>query len=1148
MSALKAYGLTPWGAWFIDALLGFDESGRLARGLSYANTGKVAELEVEGCVARARVQGHSMPWYSVSIAFKPLPEREREKLFALIEEEPMLLARIASGDSPPELIERLKKEDVELIPARWSDMRRACDCPDWGDPCKHMAAVYYTIAKAIDRDPRLLFRLRGIDLGARFGAERKGEVRAEARAKPPYAPVPRRLPDGAPAAPHFGSYLNFILSLTPPRPAFCPGDFSTVLAEFYHEAARAALSFEDGAGRPEESGLERLFSSARYSVLMEGGRPSLSVEPGVGARRRLSLLAAGEAFLGFSSGEGSEGYRFLFYLFRLLASIRSASAFAPEPERKGDALRVVWRPLPKAREVNEALDELARFEPGLLAQDAPKGSAVSGRATVELLSEAYLSQWVQSLRFRPRGERAAERAFVELFFGGRALDVSRPGERELPEAIGAWLAVYSLDFGRYRYRLTIEADRGSEAAFRLGLAVLPPAEETPSPGATARAATKPVELKDAGKRLGLEALRAPAALSSYLPELLGLSSRRRIRIEEERLAFFLGEAGRLLSRLGVEVAIPKALRKELKPRLVLAVDKRTSGPLTSYLDLEGLLSYDWRVAVGDELLDLAAFERLVKSKRPLVLFRDGFARLDPAEAARLIERAKEGRGREALGLIAARAAGDAVFSADAEELVGAFLAEREFPLPAGLKAELRPYQERGYRWAMSNLERGFGCIIADDMGLGKTIEAIAVMLGLEEEGRLDDGVLVVAPAALLTNWERELARFAPGLSVSRYHGAGRRLDGASKVRLSTYQTVARDARKLAERPFSLLLVDEAHLLKNAAAKQTEAVKSLGAAHRLALSGTPVENRLEDLRSLFDFAVPGYLGASADFRREWRIPIEVGRDAEKAERLRRVTGPFLLRRLKTDRSIIEDLPEKVEIDEYAKLSGEQAALYESVVQKGLEDAAAADSQANRRALVLKLITSLKEVCDHPRVYDKESPPEAALSGKCGLLLSLLEEILEGREKVIVFSQYVETLRLLASVIGKELSEEALLYHGGMSKRERDLAVDRFQNEASARVFLVSLKAGGLGLNLTAASRVIHYDLWFNPAVESQATDRAFRIGQRRNVFVHRFITEGTFEEKIDAMLKSKRELADMSVASGESWLSRMSDAELKEIFG
>jgi SNF2 family DNA or RNA helicase len=335
-------------------------------------------------------------------------------------------------------------------------------------------------------------------------------------------------------------------------------------------------------------------------------------------------------------------------------------------------------------------------------------------------------------------------------------------------------------------------------------------------------------------------------------------------------------------------------------------------------------------------------------------------------------------------------------------------------------------------------------------------------------------------------------------------------------------------------------------MKNAETRISRTVKQLRSKYRLALSGTPVENRLEDLRSLFDFILPGYLGSAAEFREQYRVPIEVMRNRGQADALRKITAPFLLRRVKTDKAIIKDLPEKIVVNEYVALEKSQAALYESVVAESIEKSEKIES-TERSSLILTLLTSLKQICDHPRVFDKESPAVSGLSGKAQLLLALLEEILANHEKTLVFSQYVETLDCLERIIKSELGEPPLIYHGGLSQSARSEVINRFQNESAARILLISLRAGGLGLNLTAASRVIHYDLWYNPAVENQATDRAFRIGQKRNVFVHRFITKNSFEEKIDAMITSKRELADMTVASGESWIARMSHEELKALF-
>lgn len=1184
MAARTTYGITAWGRWFAEALEGFDENGRLSRGKSYANTGKVFELSAEGRVVTAKVEGRSEPWYRVTIAFPPLGKPQQEELRKLIASDPMLLARVEAGESPPEFALALKKRGIDLIPTSWDSMKRSCSCPDWGDPCKHMAAVYYLLAKEIDRDPRLLFRLRGIELpSSRRGAATAAPAKRTASrrgAKASGTPSPARaaldpalsgrmasvgvaapiaMPKEPPSSPIFESYANFIISLIPPSTALSSEDFSLALAEFYHRALSAAAREEYGdAPHSADDSMERRFSQARYSIelpeacasgrasVAASERPLLSVTARGEGEMKLSLLSASAFFLGFSSPEGNDAYRFLYYLFRLLRALRSAAAFVPIPVTDKDELRVAWQPLPRAKDVQAALMEMAAYDPGILkVKGRGRGKNVQGprgRACVDYLVAAFLLEWVKSLGFRPTGMKAGQRNLVELFFDRGSMDCSRPGERGLPGALASWLAIYAIDFGHDRYRLTIDSDGEGVPAFDLKMDLMVQGGKGERPKAMA--------LKKAASLMGAEVLAGPAALSSYLPELRSLAAERSVRVAEDRLTFFLGEAPKLLSMLGFEVILPKSLRKALEPRLVLTAEASGSRALRSYLDIGDVLSYDWRVAIGDETLSLKDFERLVKSQKAVVLFHDGFVRIDPEEAARLIERAKAARsaakGLRPIDALKARFAGEAIFSADAEEIVASLFRERELPKPRGLTATLRPYQERGYRWIATNLLSGFGCILADDMGLGKTVQAIAVMERFEEDGLLPDGVLVVAPAALLSNWERELAKFAPGLAVSVYHGAKRSLNRASRVFLTTYQTVARDLRDLEGVAFSLLVVDEAHLLKNAATKASVAVKSLRSTYRLALSGTPVENRLEDLRSIFDFALPGYLGGAAEFKREWRVPIEVDRDAKKGEELKRITSPFLMRRLKTDKSIIDDLPDKVETDEYARLSPAQAALYKGVVDKGLSDLDEAEGAIARQALLLGLFTSLKQICDHPRVYDKESPPLPALSGKCGLLLALLEEILERREKVLVFSQYVQTLDVLKTVIGEALGEESLVYHGGMSAKKRDEAVFAFQNDDAQRVMLVSLKAGGLGLNLTAASRVIHYDLWFNPAVESQATDRAFRIGQTKDVFVHRFITLGTFEEKLDAMIKSKRELAEMSVSSGESWLSRMSDEEVKAI--
>ncbi|MDR1929918.1 MAG: DEAD/DEAH box helicase [Treponema sp.] len=1140
--AKQRYGLTPWGSWFIDVLDSYKMGARLDRGRSYANTGKVLSLDIREGRASARVKGNYRPSYKVEIGFSPLAEKKR--VLEIIEEDPALLARIAAGELPETFLNKLKREGIHLIPKRWKEMKRSCSCPDYGDPCKHMAALYYIIAREIDADPRILFRLRGMELGELYG--NFGAAPAEKPA-PPFAveaaSSPRNRPPEPPDFPEIPHCTELISSLLPPSPPFCEGDFTLALAEFYHLAAR----FRPWLDAAADAGEEHVFSRSRWtlecSAPRPGAAPVLAGETLGGEKMLLSVYEAFLRFRSFSSDDGTGSYSFLLYLFKFLNLLCAAGAFIPCVLTEGDKLRILWKPFDRLPLVKGALETLAAYEDSmLLLRSSPrKKTFAGGLSVVNLLSSAFLGEWVKRNYFPQRkGRTGIPGDLMDLFFQGKVLDVASPALRSLPLAIDHWLAVLHTDFAAWKYHFTLKpsASRDKDTAdFSLFMDLIVESEK----------GREKIPLKEAVKKTGtIEVLKAPTALSNYLPELKTLSSRSSVRLSEEQLVNFLDNAAGLLSRLGIEVTLPKNLHRELKPRLVLQASGKGAS-LVRYLDLESLLDWEWKIAIGDVVLSPAEFAALVKQKRALVRFRDSFIRIDPAELARLLKKTQEEKEPTVNDFLKAHFSGDAILSVDAERIVERLFEERNFPVPEALKVALRPYQFRGYNWACSLLLAGFGAVLADDMGLGKTVQSIAALLRLKEEGLLGDKCLVVAPASLLENWERELGRFAPSLAVSRYHGTRRSLAAESDVYLTTYQTAVRDSEKLMGRPFSLLIVDEAHLMKNAETRGSKTVKQLRSQYRLALSGTPVENRLEDLRSLFEFILPGYLGSQARFKESYRIPIEVLRQKEPAEKLRKITAPFLLRRLKTDKAVIADLPDKISINEYAVLEKGQAALYESIVAGAMEKSETLEDPGKRSALVLALLTSLKQVCDHPRVYDKESPALSKHSGKAQLLVTLLEEILANREKVLVFSQYVEALECLKRIIEGELKEPALMYHGGLAQKKRSGIIDRFQKDGTERILLISLKAGGLGLNLTAASRVIHYDLWYNPAVENQATDRAFRIGQTRKVFVHRFITKNSFEEKIEAMLKSKRELADMTVASGESWLARMSHRELKSLF-
>ena len=656
------------------------------------------------------------------------------------------------------------------------------------------------------------------------------------------------------------------------------------------------------------------------------------------------------------------------------------------------------------------------------------------------------------------------------------------------------------------------------------------------------------ELNIAAKRSKApdDILRFPATLAAYLPALSILAIKKNVMLSREETGLFLQKSAKLLQRFGIDIVLPKSLKNILTPKPVISVKSvKGAGNVVSFLNLDDVLSYDRALMLGDTLIDIDEFKKLFLNKSGLVKFNDQFLLLDPEEVAKML-RALE-KPADTKEVLQAVLSGNAVCSKPASEIIKNIFRQEEVPVPQNLNAELRPYQKQGYRWLYANIKSGFGCLLADDMGLGKTVQIISLMLSFKNSKEAESPFLVIAPASLLSNWEHEIAKFAPSLKTAVYHGAGRKFTTEADVIISTYQTMQKDIEKLKDKKVFCIILDEAQAIKNSGTKKAHAVKAIQARGRIALTGTPVENNLEDMRSIFDFFLPGYLGTADEFRKKWRIPIELHNSETEADDLKKITSPFLLRRLKTDPKVISDLPDKIITNQYCNLTPEQLAIYENLVETELHKVMGAETKIERQAYVLKLLTALKQVCNHPRAYDKETPIEMKYSGKAAVLIELLNEIISSGEKAIIFSQYVGTLDILKNIIQKELGTEPLLLHGQMPASKRKKAVDVFQTDPAYRIFLISLKAGGTGLNLTAANRVIHFDLWYNPAVEDQATDRAFRIGQTKNVFVHRLICSGTFEEKIDEMIQKKREISGMSISAGETWISKLSNEELAGLF-
>lgn len=1156
----KKFGTTWWGEQWLNSLTHIDYSNRLPRGARYARNGSVKDIGFNGGKIEAHVKGSSPRPYKETIVVPQFDKKMVKEFVDKLIDHPLIIASLMQRKLDPEVLQIAKSAGLQVFPSSWRDLGMKCSCPDWAVPCKHLAAVIYKVSEEIDNNPFLVFELHGLDLLGELkmrgllsesAVTNLEPVKIQELAKVSESRVNEstwQSPDvDFSVIPDIGGDL---LELLPDNPPFSiGGDFKKDYVKHLGSGGKFfAKTLNSLIGTADEMEVFPPGSEIKFKVNEKFETEVLLTD----INGKLTVLHFSEfsdrlSHVSPASYHTSQPWvETMHKMWLLAANLLSKKDIVPRIVSSGKLCRIIWQPATINAAIKQAVDSVSKCVPDIVYKSGDKTIENSGQWLLWNLLNAMVAEAVASAS-------VYDKLFC-LFFRDVPQRFDGIGQGGIPGGIKAWTDKFFLLDKSGEFVIYVE-DKESEFNVNIFVAF------QESDGVINRHVPFSDFFYNADFRSRqLEVVTKMSMLADYLPELRGYimnNGDRPMTFDTRSFVPFLFKTVPVMRLLGVEVALPKSLHQLISPKISVKIDRKEQDG-KSYIRLDELLTFDWEIALGDTIVSVEEFDNVMQRTGELVKFKGRYIYSTPGELEKLRKQlAKAGRlsPQELLSIALSQSYQEApvTITQACRELLEKFRQMPSLPVPAGLHANLRPYQLRGYEWIMHNLSLGFGAVLADDMGLGKTLQVIAVLLRLKEDGRLEKRkALIVVPTGLLANWQKECARFAPSLNVGVYHGSARDLgsfDG--DVMLTSYGVMRSDVSKLKKIKWELIVIDEAQNIKNTATAQTKAVISLTAKAHIAMSGTPVENRLSEYWSIMNFANKGLLGSLKEFNIRYGKPIQIEGSHEAADKFKAVTSPFMLRRLKSDKSIISDLPDKIERDEFASLTPDQSALYQQVLNEAMQEIEGVEgtdhaSLFKREGLVLQMIMALKQICNHPAQFLKTKQADADLSGKAMLLTDLVRTIVDSGEKVLIFTQFKEMGDLLVKMLEKE-DIPSMFYHGGTSLKKRTEMVDRFQNIRSAQVFILSLKAAGTGLNLTAATHVIHYDLWWNPAVEAQATDRAYRIGQHRNVQVYRFITKGTFEEKINAMIQDKKHLADLTVGTGEKWLASMSDAELRSVF-
>ncbi len=1167
----------------------------------------------------------------------------------------MILAKLATRELAPEILDICNDLAIHIFPGCWGEIDGKCNCPDYACPCKHIAAVIYTICQQIDANPFFLFELHGIDIIKEL-KKRNVQLQAATQtalptlqeflhisniATAPQENITTEADDNSTQTDlvtnnaddplsnddlqalaqqidfcTINTKIDDIVELFAPSPAgYSEGTLRKTLNTIYTKASKLATSnMKDKLSRSvatsDEQPLITLNSKGVYSFnptwqSIEGEQYThgnfISIEPP-------QKQVASETYkiddyqaicnlysYGISSKEFANedlATEAVYHVWVLATKLVQAGAIIPQMyEYAKNSYRIRWI----GAYINEDIATILRSL-GLYLKNIPHLERVITLPPVDKTPVSYkqlddlelahllLSPFITSYVMLAACEQLDTYALnIEQLLLLFAKEVTvKPKSKQLADqqlftrilALENWLADIQIGNNDYKPVLVIQDilqkvnDNLIDVQTSLVMSIT--MNRYSREHGTKHIIAESIALADILQdeqydAIRLDCMQALARLSHTLPQVNKIlrNKTHTCYLALADLSVLMFQAIPTLKMLGVQLIIPKALQKFGGIHNSLKLDLETeavSCKRGSFVTLTNLIRFSWELAVGSHEISTDEFEALKEYAGSFVRFKNEFVYIDP-KVITTIDQKLQGNSctlspYEKFAAIITGEYNDRpiIMTDEARNSINQFLEVQEIAPPDTIRATLRPYQVRGFSWLYKNTQCKLGSIIADDMGLGKTLQVITTLEKLRLNGELDDKpAIIVVPTTLLINWTKELDKFAPCLTYTVFYGKNNTLPQEHKhLILTTYGTIKNYIDLFKKIKYRLVIIDEAQAIKNPNTSAALTIKSLKADSSIAMSGTPVENNLTEYWSIMDFANHGLLGTSANFRKTYALPIERQHNNDVLNRFLKVTSPFILRRLKSDKKIISDLPDKVVHDDYCELTPIQATLYQSVVEEIMQQlekkSEEGESIQNRHTLVLKMILELKQICNTPLQYVNDAQydtPEA--SGKVQRLFELIDELLEADKKALIFTQFKEMGLLLQKWLNERYQMKINFIHGGVPAEQRMQIVEKFQEDRREKLLLLSLKAAGTGLNLTSAQAVIHFDLWWNPAVEAQATDRAYRIGQKKNVNVYRFICAHTFEEKINAMINAKKALSELTVAEGESWIGNLSNHDIKEIF-